>query len=143
MSTQPELFHESLDEALREVVQAAGGSKRIGHAMRPELPADAAGRWVLDCLNADRAAHFNPDQVLWLLMEGRRIGCHAAAKFLLRESGYAEPVTVDPQTQVERLTQTIANGAEQVRLALAALERMEQGGIGRVVPARAGIGTVK
>lgn len=99
----PALFHETAADALREVVQALGGMKAVGAQMRPERAADVAARWVADCLNPDRAERFDPDQVLWLLREGRRIGCHAAANFLMREAGYADPTPIEPEDERARL----------------------------------------
>ena len=101
MST-PALFHESLTDALREVVQALGGTKAVGAMLRPERGADAAGRWLSDALNPDRAERLDPDQVLYLLKAGRAAGCHAAAAYLMREAGYADPVPVEPEDERAR-----------------------------------------
>lgn len=99
----PSLFHDSVDDALREVVQALGGNKSAGAKLRPELTADDAGKWISDCLNADRAQKLHPAHIVWLLREGRRIGCHAAANFLMRESGYADPQPIEPEDERARL----------------------------------------
>src|SRR4051812_28370161 len=101
MAIHPALFHETFTDALREIIDALGGAKKVGQLMRPEKSVDTARSWVLDCLNPDREARFDPDQVLWLLREGRRIGCHAGARHLSRETGYAEPVPLDPADQVQ------------------------------------------
>lgn len=98
----PALFHESLLDALAEVVRALGGSKAVGAKMRPEKGVDTAGKWVSDCLNADRAERFDPEQVLFLLRAGRAAGCHAAANYLMRESGYADPIPVEPEDERAR-----------------------------------------
>ena len=134
MDRHPALFHETLDDALREVIDTLGGPKRVGPQMRPEKAPDAAGRWVLDCLNPDRDARFDPDQVLWLLREARRIGCHAGARFLMREAGYAEPVPVDAGDQVQKLVETIEGATDTLNNALAALQRLNASDITRVVP---------
>ncbi len=99
----PALFHETITDALRELVQALGGFKAVGAKMRPEKSPDEAARWVSDCLNSDRREEFKPDQVLWLLRAGREIGCHAAANYLMREAGYADPVPVEPEDERTRL----------------------------------------
>jgi hypothetical protein len=112
MSGQPELFHETLNDALREVIEALGGAKKVGPLMRPEKAVDASARWVLDCLNPDRDHRFDPDQVLWLLREGRRIGCHAVARFLMREGGYAEPVPLDPRDEADELRRKFIHAVE-------------------------------
>lgn len=131
---QAELFHETFTDALKEIIDTLGGAKKVGHLMRPEKTVDAAGRWVLDCLNVDRDHRFDPEQVLWLLREGRRIGCHAGARFLLREAGYAEPVPLDPADQKQKLAETIKDATEQLKNAFLILERIDKNDISRVVP---------
>lgn len=122
---QPELFHESLNDALRAVVQAMGGAKKVGVAMRPELAMEPAARWVLDCLNPDRRERFDPEQVLWLLREGRKANCHAAMAYLAAECGYAEPVPIDPKVQEDRLLDDLRSSALTLRVALEKIERLE------------------
>ena len=134
MDRYPALFHENLNDALRETIDALGGAKKVGPRMRPEKSVDAASRWVLDCLNPDREHRFDPDQVGWLLKEGRRVGCYGAARFLMRESGYAEPVPIDPSDQVQRLAETIEGASDVLKSALLALERVQQNDIARGVP---------
>ena len=99
----PALFHETVIDALRDVVQGLGGAKAVGAKMRPDKSADVAARWISDCLNPDRAERFDPDQVLWLLRQGRAHGCHAAMNYLAREAGYADPTPVEPEDERARL----------------------------------------
>lgn len=118
----PALFHDSITDALREVVNAMGGKKSAGAKLRPELSPDEAGKWVSDCMNPDRAQFFRPDQVLYLLKAGRAAGCHAAAAYLMREAGYADPVPVEPEDERARAqrdfeTAVKALGAVTERLA--------------------------
>lgn len=103
MTVQLALVHESLADALREVVQALGGSKRVGQMLRPAKTADEGARWVLDCLNADRREHFSPEDVLLLLREGRRVGAHAGMTFMARDAGYAPPTPLDPADEAAQL----------------------------------------
>lgn len=100
---QMSLIHESLNDALREVVQAAGGNKKVGTMLYPEMPADHAAGRVRDCLNPDRREVFNPEQVLLLLRIGRQCGCHSAMGYLAFESGYSTPVPMEPEDEVIRL----------------------------------------
>lgn len=69
---QMSLHHESITDALREVVQSAGGAKKVGALMFPDMPTEHAASRVRDCLNADRRERFTPDQVLMLIRIGRR-----------------------------------------------------------------------
>ena len=96
---QPALFHESFVDALHDCIRALGGPKTAGHAMRPEKSVDDARRWLLDCLNPDRAEKLAPDQVLWILKEARKVGCHAAMAYISRECGYADPQPIEPEDE--------------------------------------------
>jgi hypothetical protein len=124
MSAQPELFHETFIDAIREVIEALGGAKKIGPQMRPEKSTDAAARWVLDCLNPDRDHRFDPDQVRWLLREGRRIGCHSAARFLMREAGYADPVPIEPDDERAKLQRDFIDAVSVVNAIAKRLDRV-------------------
>jgi len=97
------LMHESISDALREVVQACGGSKPVGQKMRPELPIEQAAGWVRDCLNPEKRDKFSADQVVLLLRMGREVGAHAGMLYLARECGYADPQPIEPESEVARL----------------------------------------
>jgi hypothetical protein len=120
---QDALFHESVNDALRAAVQALGGHKKIGAAMRPELPADQAGSWLRDCLNPDRREKLSPEQVVWVLREARRIGYHGAATYILHECGYAEATPVEPEDERAQLQRMFI---ESVKAQNAITERMER-----------------
>jgi len=96
---QPALFHESIHDALRDCVRALGEPKVVGKAMRPEKSHDEARTWLLNCLNPDRPEKFDPEQILWILREGRKAGCHAAMAYIARECGYAEPQPIEPEDE--------------------------------------------
>lgn len=120
---QPALFHESINEALRELIAALGGVKVVGVRMRPEMPADHAGRWLADCLNSDRREHLSPDRVIWLLIEGRKAGVHCTMAWIAGECGYsAQPVEPeDERAKLQReyieATKAMARMAERIERA--------------------------
>lgn len=121
--SQPALFHESINDALRDLVAALGGAKAVGARMRPELPADHAGRWLADCLNDGRREHLSPAQVVWLLREGRAAGHHHAMHWLAGEVGYAAPPPVEPEDERIRLQREyVAAARDMARMA----ERIER-----------------
>ena len=100
---QLSLHHESITDALREVIQAAGGAKVVGAKMFPDMTIDHAAGRVRDCLNHDRRERFTPEQVLMLLRLGHQVGCHAAMVFMARDAGYSDPQPVEPEDEVARL----------------------------------------
>lgn len=123
--SQPALFHESITDALREVVMMLGGTKSVGARMRPELSPDHAGRWLADCLNEDRRERINPDQVLWLVREGRKVGAHGLISFLCSEGGYAVPVPVDPEDERAKLQREYVEAARNMAKMAERIERLQ------------------
>lgn len=124
MMDQQALFCESLNDALHDVIRALGGMKAIGHELKPDMPIDQAGRWVADCLNHDRREHFTPEQVLWLLKRARKASCHSAVNFLLRESGYADAVPVEPEDERARLQRDFIEASKRMEQIAERMERL-------------------
>lgn len=122
--SQTALFHESITDAIREVIQALGGTKSVAVRMRPEMPPDHAGRWLSDCLSAERREKLSPDQLLWLGREGRRVGCHALAAFMCRDLGYADPVPVSPEDEKARLEREFIEAAKSMQAMAERLTRL-------------------
>lgn len=119
---QPALFHESINDALRDIVKHLGGVKKVGSDMRPDLTIDNAGRWLADCLNDDRREKLSPDQVLYLLKRGREIGSHGAMAFIASECGYAAPQPIEPEDEKAALMRQYI---EMGKAMLKAAERIE------------------
>jgi hypothetical protein len=129
---QLSLHHESIVDALREVVQAAGGPKKVGAAMYPEKTAeDAAGR-IRDCLNPDRREHFTPEQVTYLVRLGRGIGCHALMTYLSRSGGYADPRPIEPEDEVARLQREFIEATKNLGSLAAKIEAIQSTTLRRV-----------
>lgn len=105
MSTKPQtfLFHESLADALKEVISVAGGTKSVAGKLWPEKTPDAAQRTLLDCLNENRPEKLSPEQVLFLMRLGREIGCHAAINYITRDAGYSDPQPIEPEDEKAKL----------------------------------------
>lgn len=120
---QPALFVEDIHTALSDVVRALGGMKKVGVAMRPDKPADDAGRWLADCMNKDRRERLDYEQIMWLLKEGRKVGCHTAMHFLNQEAGYAPPTPVEPEDEMAELQRQFM---ESVRIQAKLVERIEK-----------------
>lgn len=97
------LHHESMHDALHELVAALGGTKKVGALLRPSMSVEDAARWVRDCLNHDRREKLGPEELLHLLREGRRVGCHAVMGFLAAEAGYAVPMPLEPADEAAQL----------------------------------------
>jgi hypothetical protein len=124
--SQSNLFHESLSDALKEVIMQAGGTKFVGSELWPEISPDAAHRKLLDCLNDNRAEKLSPDQVLFLVRLGRKVGCHSAINYLTGEAGYSTPTPIEPEDEKAQLQRDFIQAAQMMKTLT---EKMSQFGI--------------
>ena len=122
---QMSLHHESMADALREVIQSAGGPKAVGERMFPDMPIDHAASRIRDCLNHDRRDRFTPDQVMMILRMGHQAGCHAGMIFIARELGYSDPVPVEPEDEVARLQREFVEASKSLMTMANKIERMQ------------------
>jgi hypothetical protein len=102
------LFVEDYNAAIRQTVEALGGFKVVGAAMRPELPVDQAGRWLSDCVNPDRRDFLAPERLGFLRRMARREGVHILATFEARDASYADPEPVEPENEFADLQRTFS-----------------------------------
>lgn len=117
MEQQP-LFFEDIYDALKHLVQAAGGAKVVGIRVFPhkEQP-DAAGRLLMDCLNDGRAEKLDPEHLLSLLRIGHDAGCHQAIHYICSRSGYGTPDPIEPEDERAALQRkVVALGTELKQL---------------------------
>lgn len=101
--TQEPLFHEDIFEAIRTAVMSLGGMKKAGAMLWPDKPADKAGELMANCLNRTRPEKLDPEQVMLLARESRKLNCHAIAHYFNASTGYAEPIPVEPEDERARL----------------------------------------
>lgn len=119
------LIHESINDALHEVVQATGGAKKVGAMLWPELPIDQAAGRVRDCLNHDRREKFSPEQVVLIGRMGREVGCHAVATYFARECGYADPTPIEPEDEIARLQREFVEATKALGAMAARIEAVQ------------------
>lgn len=100
---QLNLIHETIADAALEVIHAAGGFKVVGQRLFPELAPDHAGNKLRACLDDERREKFSPQQIVLLLRIGREVVCHALINHITSESGYANPLPVEPDDEIARL----------------------------------------
>lgn len=127
MQEQP-LFHEDFRDALRHLVKALGGYEVVGADLWPSKLRKQAGNWLSDCLNPERPAKLDLEEVSALLRLGREAGIHCAIYQLCDELSYERPSITAPKTQRQVLAEKLLRNAME-RKALAdeeaALERAE------------------
>ncbi len=97
--TQEDLWHDTLEDALRAIVDALGGPKRVAGQMWPSKTTADAQRRLLHCLDSEREQKFALSEFVWLFVQGRAVGCHTAATFLMQVAGYTDPVPLEPEDE--------------------------------------------
>lgn len=122
----PSLFVESIEEAIAEVARVCGGRKAFAVAMWPSLPVREAHNRFDACLNPERREKFDLSDLLYIAKRGREAGCHSLMLFLARETGYTDPLPVEPEDERARLQREFIQ-AQKAMTQLAA--RMERAGL--------------
>lgn len=124
--TTDALFHESIDDALREVVSAAGGFKKVAALLKPDRSPEAASRWLHDCFNESKPERLTPTQIMFLLRLGRQIGAHGAINYINRESGYHDARPLDPVDESAALQRAFMESVQVQKSILARMEKIGQ-----------------
>lgn len=115
------IYEDDLD-AIRDAVRALGGTKIVGHLLRPEMAPDQAGAWLKDCLNAERREKLSMAQILKVLRLAHDTGYHSPVQYLASEMGYAV-TPIEPEDEYHALQRTFT---ESVKLQRQIMERMER-----------------
>lgn len=117
------MFVEDLNDAIRATINALGGMKSVGVAMRPEKSAVDAGKWLADCLNPAKRDRLDPDQLAFIRRLGRESGCHVLASYEMREAGYSRPQPIAPEDEAAELQRKFIESVK----ALESLQRQMAG----------------
>ena len=110
---QQALFHEDINDALRAVVKACGGTKQVATKLWPEKTMQDAQSYLNDCLNPARAAKLSPEQVLLLLKWGREADFHGAIEYICGEAGYSRPEPIEPEDELTKLLREYLGGKKR------------------------------
>jgi hypothetical protein len=112
----------SMNDMLLEVVNSIGGAKKIGAMLWPELPPDAAQRKLLDCLNPERPAKLDPEQVLLLLKLARKQGEMVGIEFLCEQLHYTVPQPIEPKDEKADLQRQFIAAKSELAALLARMD---------------------
>lgn len=123
MNDQIPLFVEDYNEAIRAAVQALGGFKRVGAELKPDLAADAAGRWLADCVNPDKREVLPPSALAFIRRKAREQGCHVLAAYEAMDAGYAPPVAIAPEDERAELQREFVQMGKAMQGLFARMER--------------------
>jgi hypothetical protein len=119
-------FFESINDALKAMVMALGGYKKVGGTLRPELPLAQAEAWVRHCLDESRREKFDPGQVMLLLRESRKAGFHAGMDFVCADAGYEKAKPADLEAQVQSIEQQLAATMERLNAQVSKLGQLKE-----------------
>lgn len=123
---QQELIHEDWRDALRHVVKALGGHDAVGVELWPAKTRHAAGAWLSDCLNPERPAKLDLEELLQILRMGHAKGVHLGLHYLCDELGYCRPSPVEPHDQEAELLRQWQLLTERQEALAARMDRMRQ-----------------
>lgn len=126
MTEQQPLFLEDLDEAIRQTIHGLGGMKKVGHALRPEMSAVDAGKWLANCLNEDKRDRLSPAQLAYIRRAARVEGVHILAAYEAQDAGYAPPVPIEPEDERALLQREFVQASKGF---LSLVSRMERVGL--------------
>jgi hypothetical protein len=120
---QQPLFFEDVYDVLKYVVQSLGKPKDVGPLLFPHKEDPfAAGRLLSDCINSNRDAKLDIEQIILLLRLAKEKGCHAGIEYLCTAAGYSKPNPIDPKDeQAERQRELI----RQLQLTRQLLSRID------------------
>jgi hypothetical protein len=114
MSQQDPLFHEDFRDALRHAIKALGGYEAVAVDLWPTKAGNrkAAATWLSDCLNPERPAKLDLEDLVKILEMARAAGIHCAMHRLCDEIGYARaeiaPARTPRQELVDRMERCLA-----------------------------------
>lgn len=132
--SQSELpFFEDLNDALRALVKALGGTKVVAAKLWPEKPITESQPLLSDCLNPLRREKLSPQQLVLMLRWGREAGYHATLAYICQETGYDTPKALSLKEEAATLMDRAAELARESRAVATQLERIHQSGILRTI----------
>lgn len=121
---QAALFHEDINDALRAVVKACGGTKAVAIKLWPEKTIADAQSYLNDCLNSARSAKLGQEQVLLLLRWAREANCHDAINYICAQSGYSNPAPIEPEDEKAALQREAIEAVRSLKQITERLERL-------------------
>lgn len=130
---QGALWHDTINDACRAVIDALGGPKRVAGELWPARSLDDGQRYLLKCLDPERAEKLGLDEFVWPMRRGREAGCHVLADFLAQACLYEFRVVEPAEREAD-----LARQVEQTMGAAADLLRQWERLRGGVVPPAGG-----
>lgn len=122
---QKPLWIDTWADAVKAVIDACGGPKKVGSELRPDLPADDAGEWLTRTLSDRRREVMAPQHVIALMQLGRRHNCDVLAAYLLDQSGYEPPRPIKIEAEAQRVSAQLSDVLANVSRQMERLQRYQ------------------
>lgn len=134
MPDQQSLFFDSIYDAIGAAVSALGGKKKVAPLLWPHLKTETAYTRLAHCLSDEFPEKLSPEELKFLIQQGRQVGCHAIMAYLSAEGGYVPPQPADPVSEADELRREIRDGVAKLNRMMERLERAEVKAGLRVAP---------
>jgi hypothetical protein len=85
---------------------------------------DAAGRWLGDALNPDKADVLSAKQLVVIAKIGHQHGVHTTAAQFNFETGYAEPLPIEPKDEAAQLEKEFIRSIDRAGELVGRLEKL-------------------
>jgi hypothetical protein len=121
---QDDLWHDSLEDALRSVVEAVGGPKVVANAIWPSKSVIDAARLLNHCLDSERPEKLALEDLVVISRMGRESGFHTVMAFLSKALGYQDPQPVEPEDERAALERQFIESVEVQRRILDRIEKL-------------------
>lgn len=130
---QQQFFVENIWTAMKLAAQAIAASEGraksylqvVGHKLFPHKDPIDAGKYFSNCLDPDRNEKLDPQQILWLAREARRVGCHALMWFICEDCGYQNAVPAKVEDEAAELTRELIETGKRMERSLERLEQLK------------------
>jgi hypothetical protein len=120
---EQKLWHDSLDDALRDVVYGIG-PKECAAALWPDLDPTSGARKLHHCLDPERAEKLSLSEIQFLIRLGAENGFHMPMAHLSSVCGYAPPEKVDPEDEKARLQRQFIEAKGELQKLVAQIARL-------------------
>lgn len=130
---QPKLHYDDVDDALKDLILALGGNKKVGHRLWPAKTMEDASQLLRHSLDKSRREKLDQYELMTLLRWGREIGFHGAKHFIDDGTGYNRSSPSDPKEEKDKAVEAVRAAAEALTRATVALERAQIAGAQLVV----------
>jgi len=126
---QQDLWHDSLEEALKAVlvgVYGKGWHHKAAAAMEPtRLDPIERGAWLKNALNAERGEKLGLAEIVWILKLGRTHGYHDAMFWLADETSYQRPAPITRDDMRDALNEEANQLTDRMEMIVRELRRLK------------------